>query len=189
MKMYRKVLRLALAPLLLVAQVSPSFGQDARLRIDSLSTLQDKASQTVDVTLDQGMLEFATKFLSEKRSPDEAKVKDIVAGLKGIYVRSYEFDASGEYSDQDLDPIQSQLKSPGWSRLVGVTCKRKGERENIQVYLMTTNDRIAGLAAVAAGEKDLTVINIVGSIDIEKLSSLCGSFGIPKFDLHIGKAQ
>jgi len=187
MKAYTKVLRLVFAPLLLIAQVSPSFGQEpARLKIEGLSKLQDKAIQTIDVTLDQNLLTLACKFLSDKRSPDEAKIKEVVAGLKGIYVRSYEFDSSGQYSDDDLNYIQQQLKDPAWSRVVGVTCKRKGEKENIQVYLMNTADRIDGLAALAAGEKDLTVINIVGSIDVEKLSSLCGSFGIPKFDLHLG---
>ncbi|HUK89531.1 MAG TPA: DUF4252 domain-containing protein [Blastocatellia bacterium] len=187
MNLHRKALRLALIGVLLLAQAAPSFGQDAKLKIESLAHLQEKASQTIDVTLDKGMLNLAAKFLSEKRSVNEAAVKDIVSGLKGVYVRSYEFDSPGEYSDQDVNSVLSQLKDPAWSRVVGVTCKRKGEKENIQVFIMTNNDQVAGLAAVAAGEKDLTVINIVGVIDVEKLSALCGSFGIPKFDLQIDK--
>ncbi|HEY6329953.1 MAG TPA: DUF4252 domain-containing protein [Blastocatellia bacterium] len=181
-----KLSRIVFCIALILNVATAAFAQEPRLNIDSLTSLQEKASQTVDVTLDQSMLALATKFLSEKRSVDEAKIKEIVSGLKGVYVKSFEFDSPDEYSQQDVEPILAQLKSPAWSRIVGVTCKRKGERENIQVYLMYTNDQVNGLAAVAAGEKDLTVINIIGFIDVEKLGSLCGSFGIPKFDLKFG---
>jgi hypothetical protein len=181
-----KVIAIVISLSLFLSAATAAFAQEPRLNIDSLSSLQDKASQTVDVTLDQSMLAMATKFLSEKRSENEAAIKQIVSGLKGVYVKSFEFDSEDAYSQQDVEPILAQLKSPAWSRIVGVTCKRKGEKENIQVYLMYANDEVKGLAAVAAGERDLTVINIIGFIDVEKLGSLCGSFGIPKFDLKFG---
>jgi hypothetical protein len=188
MTMSRILMKVGIALIFITtAQVTLSFGQDAKLKIDSLAGLSDKASQTIDVTIDEGMIRLASKFLSSNRSPDEAKAKEIIAGLKGVYVKSFQFDSPGGYSQEDLDSVKSQLKNPAWSRLVGVTCKRKGEKQDIQVYLMSIGDQIQGLAAIAADETNLTVVNVVGSIDVEKLSSLCGKFGIPQWDIGVNE--
>ena len=69
-----------------------------------------------DWTLDEKMIQLAGKFLSGKRSSDEAKIKELIAGLKGVYVKVFEFDKDGEYSDADLDPLRAQLRASGWTR-------------------------------------------------------------------------
>ena len=51
------------------------------------------------------------------------------------------------------------------------------------VYLLTIADQIAGLAVVSAEPKEFTVVNIVGPINLEKLSELEGSFGVPLLNL------
>ena len=60
-----------------------------------IEKLADKASEVVDVTMDRRCCNWR-QFLSDK-DPDQAKVKRLVGGLKGIYVRSFEFDDPGEY--------------------------------------------------------------------------------------------
>ncbi len=160
-----------------------AFGQDTRLKIDNLEKLADKAAETVDVTLDGPMLALASKFLSKERSPDEAKVKDLIKNLKGIYVKSFEFDKEGEYSEADVDAIRAQLRAPAWSRIVGVRSKRDGE--TAEVYLRTEGDsKILGMAVIAAEPKELTVVNIVGPIDLDKLSELEGHLGVPDLELE-----
>jgi hypothetical protein len=146
----------------------------------NLEKLADKAREVVDVTMDGPLLQLAARFLSD-RDPDEARVKKLVAGLKSIYVRSFEFESRGEYQESDLDALRNQLKSPGWSRIVGVKSKKDGE--NAEVYLKSENGGITGLAVIAAEPKELTVVNIVGSIQPEDLRDLGGRFGIPKVDL------
>jgi hypothetical protein len=156
--------------------------QDARLQIDQLNKLADKAAEVVEVTLDERSLRLAAKFLSAN-NPDEAKVKEIVSGLKGVYVRVFEFDKPGEYAPNDLEPIRSQLRQPGWDKIVGVTSRRSS---NVDVHLKYQGDTVMGLAIVAADPTELTVVNIVGSIDLEKVRQLSGQFGIPKLDLGEG---
>jgi len=107
------------------------YGQDARVRFDHLEKLADRAAEVVDVTLDGSLLRLATMFLSEKRSPDEAKAKELVKQLKGIYVKSFEFDHEGEYTEADLESIRAQLRGPAWSRIVGVRSKRHGENSEV----------------------------------------------------------
>ncbi|HKQ92966.1 MAG TPA: DUF4252 domain-containing protein [Blastocatellia bacterium] len=156
--------------------------QDARLQIDQLKKLADKAAEVVEVTLDERSLRLAAKFLSAN-NPEEAKVKEIVSGLKGVYVRVFEFDKPGEYATNDLEPIRSQLRQPGWDKIVGVTSRRGS---NVDVHLMYQGDTVLGVAIVAADPTELTVVNIVGSIDLEKVRQLSGQFGIPKLDLGEG---
>jgi hypothetical protein len=160
-----------------------AYGQ--ALDLKNLDKLSDKAKDVTDVTLDGSLLKFAAKFLSND-DPDQAKIKKLVAELKGIYVRTYEFETEGEYTESDLAPLRSQLHSPGWSRIVGVHSKK--DHDNAEIYLKTGGTEPGGLAIVCANPKELTVVNIVGKIDLEELSELGGNLGVPKLDLDKPKA-
>jgi hypothetical protein len=159
--------------------------EDVKMPVN-LERLAAHATESVDVTLDASMLQFASKFLS-KEDPNEAQVKKLVSKLKGVYVRSFEFDKEGQYSTADLDSIRTQLKSPGWSRIVGV---KSTEGENTDVYLLKHGDEIGGLVVIAAEPKELTLVHIDGPINPEELSELGGHMGIPKIstqDQHAAK--
>src|SRR5262245_35085866 len=93
----------------------PALAQDPKLQISDLDRIATRAAESVDVTIDEPLLKLAATFLSTKRSPDEAKIKELVSGLKGIYVRYYKFEKEGEYSDSDVEAIRSQLRSSSWA--------------------------------------------------------------------------
>jgi hypothetical protein len=156
----------------------PLVAQDIKLP-PSIERLAEKASEVVDVTMDQSMLQLAVKFLSDK-DPDQAKVKRLVGGLKGIYVRSFEFENTGEYLPSDVESIRMQLRGPAWSRIVGVRSRKKGD--NAEVYLRSDGSQITGLMIVAAEPKQLTIVSINGFIRPEDLQELSGHFGIPGMD-------
>src|SRR6202451_2393555 len=98
----------------------------------NLDRLAAKASEVVDVTLDANLIQLASRFLSDKDA-DDAKVKKLISGLKGIYVRSFEFDKAGVYQDSDVETVRSLLRTPAWSRIVGVHSQKSGE--NAEVYV------------------------------------------------------
>jgi Domain of unknown function (DUF4252) len=147
---------------------------DIKLPVN-LDKLADRASETVDVTLDESMLQLASKFLS-KDDPDEVQVKKLVGKLKGVYVRSFEFDKEGQYSPADVESIRAQLKSPQWTRIVGVKASRG---DNSEIYIHRNGDQIAGLVVIAYEPRELTFVHIDGSINPEDLSELGGHMGIP----------
>ncbi|HEY8462041.1 MAG TPA: DUF4252 domain-containing protein [Blastocatellia bacterium] len=184
MKRFRPVVNGMVGLTLLAAFcLATARAQDARLQIDHLNRLADKAAEVVEVTLDERSLRLASRFLSSN-NPGEARVKEIVSGLKGVYVRVFEFEKPGEYSSSDLEQIRSQLRQPGWDKIVGVVSNRGGS--NVDVHLKYQGDQVVGLAIVAADPKELTIVNIVGAIDLEKVRQLEGQFGIPKLDLGEG---
>lgn len=147
-----------------------------QINID-LPGLADRASEVTDVTLDGPMLRLASKFLSNG-DPDERAAKDMVQKLQGIYVRAYEFDKDGEYDRSAVDSIRRQLGA-GWQKIVNVRSKTK---ENVEIYTTSRGDMITGLVVISAEPRELTIVNIVGPIDLDKLSGIEGQFGIPKLD-------
>jgi hypothetical protein len=159
----------------------PARAQNGKLEISGLDHLAAKASETVDVNMDERLLQMSAKFLSGKDA-DEAKIKEIIAGLKGIYVKNFSFDNEGDYTPGDIEAIRSQLRGPGWTRFIQVHSRKDGD--NVEVYVMTVGDQIQSLAILDFEPKELTVVNIVGPVDIDKLSQLEGQFGIPDLELE-----
>lgn len=147
----------------------------AQLRITGLDGLASKAKESVDITLDSSMLQMAGSFLSSAgKGKDVANMKDLLGGLKGITVKSFQFKETGQYRIEDLEPIRTQLRSPGWSRIVNVQSKD----ESSEIYTRTEQGKIVGFAIIAAEPKELTVVAIDGTIDLNNLSKLEG-LGIP----------
>lgn len=172
-----------LALLLIIAMAAVARTQDSRIQMSSLDHLAAKASQTIDVNIDERLIRITTKFLKDDDS-DEKKVKELVNGVKGIYVKSFEFENDGQFSAADVETIRTQLRGPGWTRLMGVASKKDG---NLEVYLMLVGEKVGGLAVLHTDDRELTVVNIVGPVDLDKLADLDGQLGIP--DLGIEKPK
>src|SRR2546427_3533227 len=183
--LFQTSLKFAAVILLLIGGTAiTAHAQGARLQIDQLDFLANKASETVDVKLDERLMLTAAKIFSEK---EDADIKEILKGLKGIYVKSFEFEKAGEYSPADVESVMSQLRGGGWSKIVGVRSKKDGD--NVDVYLMMQGDQIEGLAVISAEPKEFTVVNIVGPVNLEKLTKLEGQFGVPDLGLDQPKPK
>ena len=175
---------LLIVPLML-ATAFVANAQDSRIQLSGLDHLAAKASQTVDVNVDERLMRIASKLLSEKDA-DEKEVKKLVAGLKGIYVKRFEFDMDGQYTLADVESIRMQLRTPGWTRLVNVFSRKDG---NLEVYLLFNGEMVGGLAVLHTDTREFTVVNIVGPVDLEKLSKLDGQFGIPDLEIETTKPK
>lgn len=164
---------------LLLCMALPTCAQDARLKLAQLEKLSAKAVEVNSVTLDGDMLQLAAKFLDmDKDDPESEQVKSLIKNLKGIYVKSFEFDQPNQYSASDVEDIRSQLAAPGWNKIVESRDKRANENDEIYV-MKDSHNNVAGVAIIVAEPKELTVVNIVGPVDLDKLSALGGKFGIP----------
>ncbi|MDT7542825.1 MAG: hypothetical protein QOE33_2729 [Acidobacteriota bacterium] len=163
-------------------------GPQSRLQIENLEGLASKADHVVDVTLDENMLKLIPAILRKSAKPGDAdalKVAKIAEGFRGVYVRSFGFSDAGQWSESDIAGIRAQLKQPGWSRIVSVRSRKDGQ--NVEVYLITDPANFGGLAVIATEPTELTVVNIVGKINLEDLLALEGHFpGIPDLNVQIG---
>jgi hypothetical protein len=150
-----------------------SVGQDAnaRLQLANLDKLSEKAARFTDVTLDGSLLQFAVNLIEKVDAEDKDvdQLKSIVKNLKGIYIKSFEFDEASQYSKGDVDAIRSQLTSR-WSKIVQSIEKRRNEYD--EIYVLKNGDRVAGVVILVAEARELTVVNLVGDVPMDKVASL-----------------
>ena len=177
MRIFRAKLLWVLSAFMLTGAALAASAQNARLELKHLEKLSNKATEVNDITLEGEMLRLAIKALDMADDPDARQVKDTIKGLTGIYVKSFEFDKPNQYSQEDVAAIRAQLAGPGWTKIVESSSKPNNETS--EIYLMKHEDKVAGVAILVAEPTELTVVNLVGSIDLKKLGELGGHFGIP----------
>ena len=166
-----------LVALAVMALPAIALAEDGRLTLPDFSALAARASDHTDVSLDGGLLNLASHFIDDQ-DPDSAQAHKLIAGIRNIEIHTYEFSADAAYSTSDVDKIRRQLQSPEWKRLVQTHSAK--EREDVDIYLATDGQHAHGLAIIAAGPRELTIINLVGNIDLKGLAKLGGQMGIPK---------
>lgn len=159
--------------------------QDARLRFEQLNVLEDKARDVVEVNIDGKLLDLAKRVMVKVNDADAKKIGQAISGLKGIYVRVYNFEKENEYNIADVDEIRSQLSAPGWEKLANVRSKKNNQK--IDVYTMFTGDVMSGVAVVLSESKSVALVNIIGPIDIDLIAELGGKLNIPKIEIEKDK--
>lgn len=155
-----------------------------RLRLPNFPALSGRAAQSVNISLDPSLLRLASGFISNNSGGNGAAVNDVIKGIRGIYVRSYTFDKPGEYSAADVKAVQAQLLAPGWQPIVATHDFERGN--NVRIYVQHSGGRTNGLAIIATQPRQLTIVNIVGPIDLARLAQLQGQFGVPRLGITAG---
>ena len=172
--MTKKMTTVALAVACALLWPAGAFAQVFKIP-DRIEKLSEKAKESTNITLDGALLKLASAFLNSN-DKDQRAAKEIVGKLKSIHVRNFEFEKDNEYSDADLDPIRSQLKSPAWSRIV----EQRERGGHTQIFVKIDKEKIDGLVILSAERRELSIVIIDGEIDPKQLSALGGNFGIPK---------
>jgi len=151
------------------------------LRLPSFPDLKEHATESVDITLGWMPLHLMG-WLMDDGDPDTAEMKATLKGLKSVQIRSYQFDSDYAYPQADIDQVRAQLSAPGWSPLVQVRKRAAAEgkdKENVDIYVALEDKKVRGLVIIACEPRELTIVNIVGSIDLEQIASLRKTFMSP----------
>ena len=140
----------------------PAWGQNLDFNLDAVAA---RAKQKAEVTLEGPLLEMAMK-----NAPD--KLKDKLGAVTRVVVRHYEFDQVGQYSDSDLDSVRKVVSiGTDWTRAVNV----KEEKESVEIYMQSQGGKTTGFLLIAAEPKELTVVQVAGSIDLASLKEVVNS--------------
>ena len=127
-----------------------------------LDALAAKAKEKAEVTREGSLLTQALQS-----APD--KVKGAVSNVTRVLVRHYEFENTGAYADADLDGLRQQVST--WSRVINV----KEEHESTEIYMLSKDGKPAGFLLISTEPKELTVVHVVGSIDLASLKEVVNS--------------
>jgi hypothetical protein len=177
--MNRKALWTAVTVLGIAAGAASALSQDALPPPSPIEkTLAERATHVTEVTLDRNMLSFAAKFMDKDTDKDDEEAKQMIRNLKGVYVREYEFDKDHSYTEAEIEGLRKYFESSEWSPMVHE--RTKGVAEGTDVYVKLVNDQMQGLFVLDAEPKELSLVLILGPIDVDKISKLGGTFGIPR---------
>lgn len=142
------------------------------LRLPASTDFRQPATETVNITLGAMPLHFAAALMDDHDS-EAAAVKQTLAGVKSVQIRSYEFASDYPCAQTDLGPLRSQLAQPGWTRLVET---HKRDRENVDIYVALNDHVVRGVAIIACEPRELTIVNVVGTVDLDQVARLRHTF-------------
>ena len=155
-----------------------------KLQMEALDRLAARADKAVDVTVDESLLGLVSGMFRDSKDPDKVKVREALSGIRGVYVRVFEFAGDGQWGEPDIADIRRQVGEPGWSRVVNIFSRKDGQK--VEVFLRALPGQVGGLLVLASQPRELMVINMVGNVDLHKLASLQGQIGIPELDIFGG---
>lgn len=181
-KISAKFVLFALLLLIAAAHADAQQQQDARLRFDKLDAMEARAADVVEVNIDGKLLDLAKRVMMKNDDADAKKIAAAISGLKGIYVRVFNFDKENQYNPADIDEIRQQLQAPGWERLANVRSKKNNQK--IDVFTRFDGDRMSGAAILISDAKSVALVNVVGPFDIDMLAEIGGHLNIPKIDIE-----
>jgi hypothetical protein len=147
--------------------------QPPSLDLPSLANLKAHAVNVVDVSVGPILLGLVGPFLDD-HDPDSAQVRQIVKGLRSVEVHSYQFRPDFVAPAADLDALRSRLAAPEWHPLVQI--HDRGSDKDVDIYCALHEHTITGLAILAVEPHALTVVHIVGTIDLDQVSQLSKVF-------------
>jgi len=181
MKMMARALMLVLAVGVpcVAARAQAQSGQSGDQFFAGTEKFAKGAKEVTEVTLDQKTLKMASGFIGRDEGSDGEDVKRITANLKGVFVRSYEYDSDAGYNAADLEEYRKRLDAQSnWSHIVKV--RENGPHgESTDVYMLMENGKTNGIVVISAEPRELTFVHIDGPINPEDLNKLRGSMGIP----------
>jgi hypothetical protein len=154
--------------------------QDTQLKLPAFADLKERAIKSVDLTLDSTTLGMMGWLMSDT-DPQAAELKKTLQGLKSVQIRSYQFMSDFAYSRADVEAVRSQLTGPGWSRLVQAHDRNKDE--GVDIYIAVADKTVKGLAVIAADRREFTIVNIVGTVDVDQVARLRKTFAAVSSDM------
>ena len=128
----------------------------------------------VEVNLSGKLISLVAK--AAKPNPE---VTELLNMLKGVYVRVYENDTTT--FNELTRHYEDKLEKEKWE----IIAKIKEEGETVQVRILLGKDTIFGLFVMVAGEIEVTLVNIVGEINPERIGELLtnlDNLGLPHIE-------
>jgi hypothetical protein len=154
--------------------------QDGRLWLPLSSELRQKAAQSVDFTLGPFGLRLTSALLDD-HDQDCVRLKKTLRGLKYVRIRDYQFSSSDwAYPSEQVDQLRRQLSEPDWSPLLQVHDRSK--HQDMGIYISRDEHSARGVAIIASNPRELTIINIVGAVELNQIGALRDMFSLAARD-------
>ncbi len=151
---------------------------EQELDLSFLKGLEAKAKESTDINLGPEQIQLLMGFSGE----GSKELLGLGKSIERVQVKTFEFDKEGMYNIADAESLRAKLKSADFVPLISV--KEKGGFT--EIVMRKGPKGMRGFVIVAAEARELTVVNIVGDLDLASLGKLTGKFGIPNIQMNSG---
>ncbi len=173
-------MKLAGLAALTVLLSAPAWAQEhGKFRME-LVELGEKADQVVVVNLEGKSLEEGRKLLALRENVSHSFIK-VLAGLKGIYRRTYRFGRDSPPEQEDVMRLRELIERDGWAAVIDV--QDRNTNEAVTVYSLVESEEMSAVTVVSSGSDEVTVINIVGRFELGDLADIGAQIGVPSMRL------
>ena len=142
----------------------------------AIANLGQNATSRTEFSLDHSMLVFASKL-----DQDDQDLRRVIAGVDGVSVHEFRFRGPAGYDSTALDALRAEYHAAGWRRLANPHGK-DGQPTATDLWLHFENNAIRNVAILHAGQTEIDLVAVSGSISPIDLLHLAGHFGIPKIE-------
>ena len=123
------------------------------------------------------MLGFATQAMNGRhKDRDDLRAQQLINGLDGIYVRSYEFDKPGEYHDSDIEELRRHFETSEWVPLVRESDRKSGEISDVMAKMVNGQSR--GMFILSVEPREINIVLLLGAVHMNDLDALKGLSGL-----------
>ena len=151
---------------------------EQELDLSFLKGLEAKAKESTDINLGPEQIQLLMGFSGE----GSKELLGLGKSIERVQVKTFEFDKDGMYNVADMESLRAKLKNGDFVPLISV--KEKGGFTEIVMRKGPKGNR--GFVIVSAEAREVTVVNIVGDLDLASLGKLTGKFGIPNIQMNSG---
>jgi hypothetical protein len=149
------------------------WGQE--LDLSFLKDIEDKAKEATNITLGKEQMQL----ISGLSGSSGVDLKTLAAGLEMVQVKVLEFDKEGMFRMADMETLRNKVKGADMVPVISVR-----EKNGFTEILMRKGPKgNRGFVILAAEPRELTIVNIVGELDLSSLGKLSGKFGIPNVSM------
>ena len=151
---------------------------EQELDLSFLKGLEAKAKESTDINLGPEQIQLLMGFSGE----GSKELLGLGKSIERVQVKTFEFDKEGMYSFAEMEGLRAKLKGGDFVPLISV--KEKGGFT--EIVMRKGPKGMRGFVIVSAEARELTVVNIVGDLDLASLGKLTGKFGIPNIQMNSG---
>jgi hypothetical protein len=155
------------------------WGQE--LDLSFLKDLEAKAAEVTNVSLGKEQMQL----IQGLSGGAGGELKALAGGIELVQVRALEFDKDGMFNMTDMASMRDKLKTSEFVPVISVK-ERNGFTE---ILLRKGPKGNRGFLIFAVEPREVTVVNIVGDIDLASLGKLAGKFGVPNVVLDGGSSS
>lgn len=145
------------------------------LDLSFLKGLEAKAKEATEINLGPEQIKLMMGFSGE----GSKELLGLGKSIERVQVKTLEFDKDGMYNIADMDNLRAKLKSPEFVPFISV----KEKRGFTEIVMRKGPKGMNGFVILAAEAREVTIVNIVGELDLASLGKLTGKFGIPNIQM------